>query len=186
MQKTSKPSAADQLFFADHLCRWFSINKRDLPFRKNKDPYAVWISEIMAQQTQIDTLIPYYLAFTRRFPDVNALASASEGEVVKAWEGLRYYSRARNLHKTARILCDEHGGQFPRDADSLKKLPGIGPYTAGAIASIAFGLKAPAVDGNVLRVVTRYNDWNDDIAGTPAKKGDPMGRTNHAGGCRHL
>jgi A/G-specific adenine glycosylase len=170
MQNIPKPSVADQFFFADHLCRWFAANKRDLPFRKNKDPYAIWISEIMAQQTQIDTLIPYYLAFTRRFPNAQALAAASEAEVVKAWEGLGYYSRARNLHKAACILCDAYGGQFPRDPKALEKLPGIGPYTAGAIASIAFGVKAPAVDGNVLRVVTRYNDWSDDIAGTPAQK----------------
>ncbi len=157
------------------LLTWFAANKRDLPFRHadeqgHKDPYAIWISEIMAQQTQIDTLLPYYERFIHRFPNVAALAAAEEDAVLKAWEGLGYYSRARNLRKAARIIQNDYNGRFPATYADILSLPGIGPYTAGAIASIAFGLPVPAVDGNVMRVITRLADWPIDIAGGDAKK----------------
>jgi A/G-specific adenine glycosylase len=145
------------------LLNWFSASKRDLPFRRTKDPYAIWISEIMAQQTQIDTLIPYYQRFIARFPDVIALAEASEDAVIKAWEGLGYYSRARNLHQAAKMIVSDFNGHFPERYEQLLKLPGIGPYTGGAIASIAFNQKVSAVDGNVLRVISRYCNSFADI-----------------------
>ena len=144
------------------LLEWFASAKRDLPFRTERDPYKIWISGIMAQQTRIDTLLSYFDRFTRLFPDVKALDAASEDEVLKAWEGLGYYSRARNLKKAASEIVG--AGRFPETAAELKKLPGIGPYTAGAVASIAFGQKAAAVDGNVLRVMSRIYGSDRDIA----------------------
>ena len=144
------------------LLEWFASAKRDLPFRTERDPYKIWISEIMAQQTRIDTLLSYFDRFTRLFPDVKALDAASEDEVLKAWDGLGYYSRARNLKKAASEIVG--AGRFPETAAELKKLPGIGPYTAGAVASIAFGQKAAAVDGNVLRVMSRIYGSDRDIA----------------------
>lgn len=152
------------------LLIWFGDSKRDLPFRHTKDPYAIWISEIMAQQTQIDTLIPYYHRFIESFPDVAALASAPEDAVIKAWEGLGYYSRARNLHKAAKVIMSECGGCFPDNFNSLIQLPGIGPYTGGAIASIAFNERVSAVDGNVLRVISRYCNSFMDIGDGKTKK----------------
>lgn len=160
---------------AKALLTWFAENKRDLPFRHadgqgHKDPYAIWISEIMAQQTQIDTLLPYYERFIHQFPDVATLAAAEEDAVLKAWEGLGYYSRARNLRKAAQTIQSDFNGRFPAAYADILSLPGIGPYTAGAIASIAFGLLVPAVDGNVMRVITRLADWPIDIAGSDTKK----------------
>lgn len=136
------------------LC-WFDKNKRNLPWRRSRDPYKIWVSEIMLQQTQVDTVIPYYQRWMRRFPDLESLASASLPQVLKAWEGLGYYARARNLHKTARIIAKKQGGKFPDSAEELMKLPGIGRYTAGAIASIAFNQPEPVLDGNVKRVLSR-------------------------------
>ena len=136
------------------LLPWFDRNKRDLPWRRNRSPYATWISEIMLQQTRVETVKPYFDRWMERFPTVQSLAAASEEEVLKAWEGLGYYSRARNLYKAAKIIA-ERGGELPRDKRELERLPGIGAYTAGAILSIAFGEAEPAVDGNVLRVVSR-------------------------------
>jgi A/G-specific adenine glycosylase len=152
---------------ADALLTWFSENKRDLPFRRparttRADPYRVWISEIMAQQTQIDTLIPYFERFISTLPTLDDLASASEETVLKLWEGLGYYSRARNLRKAA--IQIQALGHFPDTAEALAKLPGIGPYTAGAIASLAFNQRATAVDGNVLRVAARLMDSPADTA----------------------
>ncbi|MBC3796857.1 A/G-specific adenine glycosylase [Acetobacterium tundrae] len=152
------------------LLSWFENAKRNLPFRQTKDPYSIWISEIMAQQTQIDTLIPYYNHFISLFPNVAALAEASEDEVIKAWEGLGYYSRARNLHQAAKLIVSEYDGIFPKQFAQLIKLPGIGPYTGGAIASIAFNEKVSAVDGNVLRVISRYCNSIDDIGEAKTKK----------------
>ena len=152
------------------LLNWFKTAKRDLPFRQTKDPYSIWISEIMAQQTQIDTLIPYYNRFIDRFPDVISLAEASEDDVIKVWEGLGYYSRARNLHQAAKMIVADNNGVFPNRFDQLIKLPGIGPYTGGAIASIAFNEKVSAVDGNVLRVISRYCNSFDDIGAAKTKK----------------
>ncbi len=138
------------------LLAWYQKNRRDLPWRKKTaDPYRIWISEIMLQQTQVHTVIPYYRRFLKRFPDIEALAVASLEEVLKLWENLGYYSRARNLHKAAKIISGEYGGIFPADIESIWALPGIGAYTAAAILSMAFGKPIAAVDGNVRRVLAR-------------------------------
>ena len=155
--------------FASALLIWFDVTKRTLPFRETRNPYFIWVSEIMAQQTRISALLPYFEKFIARFPTVEALAAAQESEVLTLWAGLGYYSRARNLHKAAQLLCREHGGQLPRSLTALRALPGVGDYTAGAIASIAFGLQTPAVDGNVLRVFARLTAYRGDIRATEAK-----------------
>lgn len=141
--------------FAETLLIWYEENKRVLPWRGEPTPYETWVSEIMLQQTRVETVKPYFLRWTEAFPTVRDLAQADEETVLKLWEGLGYYSRARNLLKAAKTVCAEYGGELPRDKKELQKLPGIGAYTAGAILSIAFGEKEPAVDGNVLRVVSR-------------------------------
>jgi len=146
------------------LLKWYSKEKRDLPWRENKDPYRIWLSEIMLQQTQVVTVKTYFQRFTERFESVSALASASEDEVLKLWEGLGYYTRARNLIKCARIIAKDYKGEFPRSYKALLALPGIGPYTAGAIASIAYDERVPAVDGNVMRVMARYFELDYDMA----------------------
>ncbi len=143
---------------ADHLLDWYQVHARRLPWRENSDPYHVWIAEVMLQQTRVETVLPYYERWMVRFPSLAALAAASQQEVLSAWEGLGYYSRARNLHRTAQIVNDEFEGQFPHDVNSLRRLPGIGRYTAGAIASIAFGEDEPALDGNIRRVLSRVSD----------------------------
>ena len=140
------------------LLAWYDSNKRDLPWRHTKDPYRIWVSEIMLQQTRAAAVIPYYERFFEALPDVSSLAACPEERLLKLWEGLAYYSRARNLRKCAEELVSKHGGRFPEDAESLKKLPGIGAYTAGAIASIAFAKPEPAVDGNVLRILARVRN----------------------------
>ncbi|HOZ45929.1 MAG TPA: A/G-specific adenine glycosylase [Candidatus Hydrogenedentes bacterium] len=140
------------------LLRWFRSQARDLPWRRTHDPYAVWISEIILQQTRIDQGLPYFERFIAAFPDVAALAHASEDAVLKRWEGLGYYSRARNLHKAAQHVVHDLGGILPRTAEAWQTLPGVGRYTAGAIASIAFGERVPVVDGNVKRVLARLFD----------------------------
>lgn len=137
------------------LLPWYRANRRDLPWRKDREPYHIWLSEIMLQQTRVAAAQGYYLRFLRQLPDLQELAQCEEGQLLKLWEGLGYYNRARNLQKCAQVLLRDYGGQFPTTADQLEKLPGIGPYTAGAIASIAFDRPAPAIDGNVQRVVTR-------------------------------
>ena len=144
------------------LLDWYHKNARDLPWRRTRDGYAVWVSEIMLQQTRVAAVIPYYERFMAELPDVMALASVSDDRLHKLWEGLGYYSRARNLKKAASEIVG--AGRFPETAAELKKLPGIGPYTAGAVASIAFGQKAAAVDGNVLRVMSRIYGSDRDIA----------------------
>lgn len=136
------------------LIRWYRRHRRPLPWRDNPTPYRVWISEIMLQQTQARTVIPYFMRFLERFPDVNALAAAPEREVVELWAGLGYYTRARNLHRAAKLIHEKHG-EFPRDLKAILELPGIGRYTAGAICSLAFNQVQPVVDGNVRRVITR-------------------------------
>ena len=144
---------------APALLEWFYKNHRVLPFRTDPTPYHVWLSEIMLQQTRVSAALPYYQRFLAALPDIPALAACEEEPLHKLWEGLGYYSRVRNLQKAARIVCEEYGGELPADYDALRALPGIGDYTAGAIASISFGLAVPAVDGNVLRVFSRlYND----------------------------
>ncbi len=137
------------------LLDWFERVRRPLPWRASRDPYAIWVSEVMLQQTRVDTVIPYWERFLARFPSVHALAEASEEEVLAAWSGLGYYRRARALHAAARLLVSEHGGHLPEEPARLRELPGFGPYTSGAVASIAFGRCEPAVDGNVARVLSR-------------------------------
>lgn len=147
------------------LLNWYRLHKRTLPWRGplRRDPYAVWVSEIMLQQTRVETVIPYFEKWMRLFPSVKALAKASEQNVLNAWEGLGYYSRARNLHKAAKIIAKEHGGELPRDLDQLRQLPGIGRYTLGAISSIAFGMNVPALDGNIKRVYARIFDISEPV-----------------------
>jgi A/G-specific adenine glycosylase len=139
----------------ERLLAWFRRRRRDLPWRRDRDPYRVWVSEVMLQQTRVSAARPYFLQFMARFPDVSALAAAALEDVLKAWEGLGYYARAHNLHKAARAVACDHGGRLPRSVKELTALPGIGPSTAGAIASIAFGLREPVLDGNVTRVLCR-------------------------------
>lgn len=142
---------------------WYDATRRALPFRETRDPYAIWVSEVMLQQTRAETVIGYYRRFMEAFPTLQSLAEAEEQQVLKAWEGLGYYSRARNLHACARQVVSEYGGNFPQSIQALKKLPGIGDYTAGAVASIAFGVRTPAVDGNVERVVSRLMGIREDV-----------------------
>ncbi|MBN2327832.1 MAG: A/G-specific adenine glycosylase [Candidatus Omnitrophica bacterium] len=144
-----------ELLIRRSILAWFRKNKRDLPWRKTGDPYAVWLSEIMLQQTRVETVIPYYNRFLKAYPTVHHLAGANEDHVLKLWEGLGYYRRALNLHQTAKIVAKDYEGVFPGTVDELQALPGIGRYTAGAIASIAFGVRAPVLDGNVKRVLSR-------------------------------
>lgn len=141
--------------FSNDLLRWYDENKRSLPWRGQKDPYHIWLSEIMLQQTQTETVKGYYARFTARFPTVSDLANAPEDEIMKLWEGLGYYSRARNLHAAAKRVAAEMNGIFPADAAGLKQLPGVGPYAANAIASIAYDECVPALDGNQARVLSR-------------------------------
>lgn len=147
--------------FSDDLLNWYDLNRRAMPWRGERDPYRIWLSEIMLQQTQVETVKDYYARFLARFPTVTALAEASEDEVLKLWEGLGYYSRARNLHAAAKAVAA--GGAFPGDAAGLKKLPGVGPYAANAIASIAYNEVAPALDGNQARVLSRVLAWEPPL-----------------------
>ena len=141
--------------FSQQLIVWFEKNKRDLPWRKTKDPYKVWVSEIMLQQTTVQTVIPYYERWVRRFPDVQSLSKARKTAVLKEWQGLGYYNRARNLHKAAKIIVQKFHGRIPDEKEVLRQLPGFGPYTTGAVLSIAFGQREAIVDANVRRVVMR-------------------------------
>ena len=149
--------------FARKLLAWYARHKRSLPWRDEPDAYRIWISEIMLQQTQVETVIPYYERWLARFPSVEALAAAPLNDVLAAWEGLGYYSRARNLHRAAQIVAGELGGKLPSNVAGLLALPGIGRYTAGAIASMAFGVDAPVLDGNVKRVLARVFDVRSDV-----------------------
>ena len=141
--------------FADRVLKWYLENKRRLPWRDHPDPYAVWVSEIMLQQTRVETVIPYFERWMMRFPSVGHLAEASEQEVLSIWEGLGYYSRARNLHKAARLVVEKYQGKLPGEVAALRTLPGIGRYTAGAIASMAFGADVPTLDANIRRIFAR-------------------------------
>jgi len=152
--------------FTDRILAWYDEDHRDLPWRHTTDAYRIWISEIMLQQTRAETVVSYYDRFLARYPSVYDLAGSSEEELLKYWEGLGYYSRARSLQKAAKIIVSEHHGKLPADVQRLRALPGIGEYTAGAIASIAFGIPAAAVDGNVERVICRYFAI-EDMVGTP-------------------
>jgi A/G-specific adenine glycosylase len=155
----------------DKLLNWYKQNKRPLPWRvPGLSPYAVWVSEIMLQQTRVETVIPYYEKWMRTFPTVQALAQAPERAVLNAWEGLGYYSRARNFHKAAKMVMAQYRGQLPRDLDELRKLPGIGRYTAGALASIIFGMDEPALDGNLKRVYARLFDVGEPVDSPAGEK----------------
>ena len=157
-------------FFAERIVKWFRENGRILPWREGKDPYRIWISEIMLQQTRIEAVVPYYHRFMERLPTLSHLANCPDDELMKLWEGLGYYSRARNLKKAALDVVKRFGGTMPRKAEELRSLAGIGDYTAGAISSIAFGEPSPAVDGNVLRVVSRFLGSYEDISKQKTKK----------------
>lgn len=152
------------------LSEWFEQNKRQLPWRQDKDPYHVWVSEIMLQQTRIEAVMGYYARFISELPDVQALSEVEDVRLLKLWEGLGYYSRARNLKKAAQVIQSEYGGRFPQTYAALRKLPGIGDYTAGAIASICFNERVPAVDGNVLRVHARITGSRDNVLLPSVKK----------------
>lgn len=154
----------------EKLLNWYQLNHRPLPFRESTDPYRIWISEVMLQQTQVSTVIPYYNQFIEKFPTVLDLSRAEEEDVYKLWAGLGYYSRAKNLLKCAKEIVEVHGGEFPKDYKKALKLPGIGPYTAGAVLSIAYNLKHPAVDGNVMRVISRIYNIKEDITLPKTKK----------------
>ena len=145
------------------LLPWYRVHQRDLPWRRTRDPYAIWISEAMLQQTRVETVIPYYQRFLERFPDVGTLARASVADIYAAWAGLGYYSRARNVHRAARAIVERFGGQLPSTREELLELPGVGRYTAGAVASIAFDRPVPVLDGNVERVLARYLGVRKDV-----------------------
>ncbi len=145
------------------LLEWFANNQRDLPWRRTYDPYHVWISEVMLQQTQMERVVEYFNRWMEKFPDVDSIASASEQKVLKAWEGLGYYSRARNIKKAAKKLVEEHKSRIPLDFDQLLSLPGIGPYTAAAILSIAFNRPYPVIDANVERMFARLEDIDKPV-----------------------
>lgn len=151
-------------YFSVRLLEWYDVHKRDLPWRRSRNPYYIWISEVMLQQTRVETVIPYYHRFLDRFPTVEALADAPEEQVLKAWEGLGYYSRARNLQAAVREVKESYGGRVPDSKEEISSLKGVGPYTAGAVLSIAYNKPEPAVDGNVMRVLSRYFLLRDDIA----------------------
>ena len=152
------------------LSTWFQSNSRDLPWRRTRDPYHVWVSEIMLQQTQVVTVIPYFERFIVKFPTIAALASADEDQVLRLWEGLGYYRRARQLHKAARVIVAEHDGVFPRDPGAVKALPGIGRYTAGAILSIAFDAREPILEANTIRLFSRLIAYRDDTTSTEGQR----------------
>jgi len=156
--------------FQADLLNWYHLNKRHLPWRQTDDPYKIWVSEVMLQQTQVKTVIPYYKRFMEKFPTVYDLAAADEQLVLKEWEGLGYYSRARNLHTAAKEVATTYAGKLPNDAKKLSNLKGIGPYTKGAILSIAFNERQPAVDGNVMRVYSRILNIDEDVTRYQTRK----------------
>ncbi len=150
--------------FQKQLSAWYQRHKRDLPWRNTKDPYKILVSEIMLQQTQVETVIPYYERWLSRFPDFKTLSAAKEPEVLKFWQGLGYYRRAKMLHRNAQVICAQHSGELPQNAAELLNLPGIGRYTAGAVGSIAFNKKVPLLDGNVIRILTRLFAITENVS----------------------
>jgi A/G-specific adenine glycosylase len=160
----------DNRYFSDKVVKWYLQNMRDLPWRQTRDPYRIWLSEILLQQTRVSQGLPYYLRFVETFPDVRLLAAASEQEILRLWQGLGYYTRARNLHKCAREVVSSFDGKFPATFEDLKKLPGIGDYTAAAIASICFREPVAVVDGNVFRVLSRIFGIDHAINSPEGKK----------------
>lgn len=159
-----------RLDFANRLLKWYDRHQRDLPWRRRHDAYGVWISEVMLQQTQVETVKPYFERFLTRFPTIQDLAGAPEDEVLTLWSGLGYYSRARNLHAAAKTICNQHAGEFPRDYDAALALKGVGRYTAGAVLSIAYNRSFPVVDGNVERVLTRVLAERREVKSTPVQR----------------
>ncbi len=153
----------------ENLLQWFAKNKRDLPWRKTKNPYHIWISEVMLQQTQVATVIPYYHRFLEQFPTLRDLAQAQTDELMKCWEGLGYYARARNLQHAAQMVLREHDGKLPQTREALQRLKGFGPYTSASVASLAFGEDCAAIDGNVLRVLARFYAIREDIRQSATK-----------------
>jgi len=160
--------------FTETIIKWYDYNKRELPWRATKEPYKVWVSEIILQQTRIDQGLPYYIRFIENFPDVQSLANASEQEVLNVWKGLGYYSRARNMHQSARQVMEQYNGIFPADYNLLIQLKGIGSYTAAAVSSICMSEKKAAIDGNVVRVLSRYYGIQDAVGSTAMVKNDKM------------
>ncbi|WP_442598925.1 A/G-specific adenine glycosylase [Neobacillus sp. D3-1R] len=156
--------------FQSDLISWFTNEKRDLPWRRERDPYRIWVSEIMLQQTRVDTVIPYYQNFMEQFPSLEEFANADEEKILKVWEGLGYYSRVRNLQTACREVQEKYNGVVPNTPNEISKLKGIGPYTAGAVLSIAYGVPEPAVDGNVMRVLSRVLSIWEDIAKPSTRK----------------
>ncbi len=156
--------------FGSVILGWYHKNKRDLPWRKTKDPYRIWLSEIILQQTRVDQGMAYYHRFVHQYPDINKLASAKEDDVLKLWQGLGYYSRARNLHHTAKEVAKKYGGKFPSEYEEVRSLKGIGEYTTAAILSFAFNKKFPVVDGNVFRLLSRFFGIDTPIDSSKAKK----------------
>ena len=156
--------------FSVALLRWYKVHKRDLPWRKTRDPYVIWLSEIILQQTRVSQGLPYFLKFVKKYPDVSKLAKSKLHDVLKLWQGLGYYSRARNMHHTAKNILMNYEGKFPSEYDELIKLKGVGEYTAAAIASISFGKPHPVVDGNVVRVLSRYFGVKKNFASALSKK----------------
>ena len=159
---TSFPDAAWRKRFRQRLLAWFRRHARDLPWRQTRDPYAIWVSEIMLQQTQVATVIGYYARFLQAFPTIPDLAAADEQQVLRQWEGLGYYRRARQMHRAARVIVEQHGGRFPREAAAIDALPGLGRYTAGAIASIAWDAREPILEANTIRLFSRLIAYRDD------------------------
>ncbi len=160
----------DRTALRRQLLAWYRARKRDLPFRRTGDPYAILVAEVILQRTRVKAGVPYYERFLEAFPSVGDLASAPEADVLRVWEGLGFYRRARNLHRAAQAIVSEFGGELPRDFEALRSLPGVGAYTAGAVASIAFGLRVPAVDGNATRVLSRLYRIEDDPTRPAARR----------------
>ena len=156
---------------AGRLLGWYAAGHRALPWREDHEPYHVWLSEIMLQQTRVEAVKGYYARFLSELPDIAALAACEENRLTKLWEGLGYYSRVRNLQKAARVIMTQHGGEFPRDYAAIRALPGVGDYTAGAVASICFDAPEPAVDGNVLRVLSRVTQDEAPVTRPARQKG---------------
>jgi A/G-specific adenine glycosylase len=170
MDKPDLPSMRLRNWLVSRLLKWFACHRRDLPWRRDRDPYRIWVSEVMLQQTQVVTVIPYFERFLQRFPTLGDLAAADEQEVLRLWEGLGYYRRAHDLLRSARRLVEEHGGSFPRDPDSLAGLPGLGEYTRNAVLSQAFDLRLPILEANTQRVLSRLFGREEDPRQGPARR----------------